>query len=359
MRLVVNDIAASTGGALSVLLDFYNFLVNDKEAKKIEWIFLLSGEYIQPSENIQIQIFPKKNFNWIKRIWFDNITIKNICEFFNADGVISLQNTICPSIKQPQLVYMHNVLPFQKEKMFSFFKREERIYAIYQHIIGRIIRRSVRKADIVVVQAEWLKRLISEETNVELDKILVNPIVYNKYSPEAIIEDKFDNTSFFYPAFECVYKNQTVIRKACELLEEKGLALSVYLTVSRNKKDSKYIYPIGRISHEAVMSQYSKSTLIFPSYIETVGLPLIEAMSRNAIILAADCQYAHETLSGYKNAYFFNAFDPVELADLMMKVVTGKIIKYTMVDSLYRDSEKVESGWSFVISKFLERIRRT
>lgn len=326
MRIIVNDIAASTGGAISVLLEFYRFLIQDENAKKIQWIFLLSDNYINSTSNIEVKVFPKKKFNWIYRLWFDNIKLKQLCEQFDADGVISLQNTISGSIRLPQLVYMHNVIPFQKEKTFSFLKKEEFLYAIYQHIIGRIIKRSVKRADLVVVQAEWLKVLVAEETKIDLNKILVNPISCEVNLNEPLKESHIVNNSFFYPAFECIYKNQSIIRDACSILESKGIDANVYLTVLPKRDESSLIRSIGRITHDEVMNKYSENILIFPSYVETVGLPLIEAMSKNTIILAADCQYAHETLSGYNNAYFFNPFSPAELSELMRKVIQGEIV---------------------------------
>ena len=48
MRIVVNDIAASTRGALTVLKDFYNCVrENDREN---EWIFLLGDDLLEETE---------------------------------------------------------------------------------------------------------------------------------------------------------------------------------------------------------------------------------------------------------------------------------------------------------------------
>ena len=52
MRVVVNDIAASSGGVLTVLKDFYQYVKeNDREN---EWYFLVGDDYIEPTENIHI-----------------------------------------------------------------------------------------------------------------------------------------------------------------------------------------------------------------------------------------------------------------------------------------------------------------
>ena len=57
MRIVVNDIAAQKGGALTVLKDFYNYVKeNDTEN---EWIFLLGEKLLEETDNIKIITLPK------------------------------------------------------------------------------------------------------------------------------------------------------------------------------------------------------------------------------------------------------------------------------------------------------------
>ena len=56
---------------------------------------------------------------------------------------------------------------------------------------------------------------------------------------------------------------------------------------------------------------------VFPSYIETIGLPLLEARSVGARILAADCRYARDLVGDYQKAEFFEMFDAERLYRLM------------------------------------------
>lgn len=60
MRIIVNNIAASTGGAIAVLLEFYHFLIQDKDAQKIQWVFLLNDNYISNTSNIEVRVFSKE-----------------------------------------------------------------------------------------------------------------------------------------------------------------------------------------------------------------------------------------------------------------------------------------------------------
>ena len=71
------------------------------------------------------------------------------------------------------------------------------------------------------------------------------------------------------------------------------------------------------MSREDLFAQYARSVLVFPSYIETIGLPLLEARSVGAPILAADCLYARDGVGDYEKAEFFEAFDAKKLSEMM------------------------------------------
>ncbi|HAP8732747.1 TPA: glycosyltransferase family 1 protein, partial [Enterococcus faecium] len=51
MRIVVNDIAASEGGAMSVLRDLHSDIISSGDEN--EWIFLLGEKFIEESDNIK------------------------------------------------------------------------------------------------------------------------------------------------------------------------------------------------------------------------------------------------------------------------------------------------------------------
>ena len=87
------------------------------------------------------------------------------------------------------------------------------------------------------------------------------------------------------------------------------------------KQIEKYNLPVklvGNLSLEEVKDYYSSTCLLFPSYLETVGLPLKEAQVFGAPIIVADCQYSRETVGTYENVNYFNSFSAKELSDLMI-----------------------------------------
>ena len=81
---------------------------------------------------------------------------------------------------------------------------------------------------------------------------------------------------------------------------------------------------IGPVPRTQLFEQYASSVLVFPSYIETIGLPLLEARSVGAPILAADCLYARDGVGGYEKAEFFETFDSEALSRLMKQKIVEK-----------------------------------
>lgn len=334
MRIIVNDIAASKGGALSVLKDFYNYVKeNDKEN---EWIFLLGDKYLEETENIKIITLPHIKKSHIKKLVFDFFTGRKYIKELKPDVVFSLQNIITFGLKIPQVVYIHQAIPFQNTKKFSFFKKNERNSAFIQYFIGAIIKLSAKKAQKIIVQTNWMKDAVAEKSNTDKEKISV--VMPNISFVSLENNQTYNFNCFFYPTSNSIYKNNECIEKACEILYGAGTTdFKVELTV--NESHHPAIQAIGYIDRSEVFQKYMSSVLIFPSYIETCAFPLIEARRLNSIILSSDCAFSREVLKDYENAYFFNPFKPEELAILMEEVINKKMQRKTDNITFYNDSD--------------------
>ena len=343
MKIVVNDIAANSGGVLSVLKDFYQY-VRDNDTEN-EWYFLVGGDFIKSTDRIHVIQLPEVKNSYLKRLSFDFLTGKKLINDLNPDVVFSLQNTITLGVKAPQVVYEHQPLPFQDAKNYSFIKASERRMAMYQHLIGKVIIHSVKHAAKVIVQTEWMREAVAEKCRIPASRIVkIAPNVEDLGSFRVDIPRR--NDLFFYPTSAVPYKNVACICDAAELLEKRGVPFEVRLTTSK-QRETRAVSWIGQISREEVMRQFCEAALIFPSYIETFGYPLVEAAQMGAIVLAADLPFAHEVLGNYENAYFFNPFEPKALADLMEQVITGHIVR----KEIFQKSENKVNNWSLVVDE--------
>ncbi len=328
MRIMVFDVPAESGGALSVLKDFYNSYKSDLDN---EYIFVISRPDMKDTSNIKVLRFHWIKKSWLHRLYFDYFVAPKLIKRFMADKVLSLQNIIIPNTKVPQTVFIHNALPLA-EYRFSIF--EDKLLWVYQNILGRSIFRSIIKAQKVIVQTQWMKKKCTELLGVDPEKIKVMPPETNIEVKRRYSEVKENLAAFFYPASGVSFKNHKIIIDACIKLKEQGIKdYSVVFTLKGNEnKNIVQLYKtvidqelpikfVGSLPREAVFEYYSKCMLIFPSYIETVGLPLLEAKLHETPIIAADCDFSHEILDGYNNVLFFNPFDKNKLSAVMAEMI--------------------------------------
>lgn len=325
MRTLVYDVAADSGGAATVLQSFYEEFKKDTEN---EYIFVLSVYELPETGNIKVLNFPEVKKSMLHRLYFDHFVAHKLVKQYRADRVLSLQNIELPHAKVPQIVYEHNALPFSEYK----FKPWEAFRPWYsQQILGRMMRKSIRRAKKVLVQTNWMKEEIIRQCGIPADRVEV------KFPPVKMLKThpwKMDETcpTFFYPAGPPAYKNHRTFLKACELLKEQGMEdYRVIWTVTGEENEGMKklkaeaeekqlpIEFIGPVPRTQLFEQYASSVLVFPSYIETIGLPLLEARSVGAPILAADCLYARDGVGDYEGAEFYPPMDAEKLRWLLIE----------------------------------------
>lgn len=331
MKKMVLAVAADTHGSMTILNEYYHKALHDKEN---DWVFVISRPKLENAENIEVVRMPWIKNSWFHRMFFNHFRTKGLVNRYKVDEVISLQNTLVPRSKVKQTLYLQQTLHFS-DKKFGLL-RYPRLWT-YQNVIGKMIDKSTVKADKVIVQTEWLKNTCVDKFGLSASKFeVVKPEVFH------VISNKYkarmdDMTTFFYPSNGWVYKNhQLIVETAKELkvLQIDNYEVILTLTGTENKDVSellnevkKYNLPIrfvGTLNLEEVFNYYTSSTLIFPSYIESFGLPLLEASMHGAPILASDCPFSREILEGYNQVEFFNPFDDKELLECMKEHLQAK-----------------------------------
>ena len=145
---MVFDVPADSGGALSILEEYYHKAINYPD-KNIQWVFVLSKANFKETNKVKILRYPWVKKSWWHRLFFDYFIAPRLVKKHKPDKILSLQNTIIPRTnKIEQILYIHQTLPFVD---YKFKLRENMRYWVYQNIIGRMIVKSIEKADCVIV----------------------------------------------------------------------------------------------------------------------------------------------------------------------------------------------------------------
>jgi glycosyltransferase involved in cell wall biosynthesis len=321
------------------------------------------GEYAE-KENVVIKKYPNAKKSWIHRFFFELIEAPRIVRRWHPDAVLSLQNTAIFRCAIPQIIYIHQSLPYAPRR-FSIFKRDEFFLFIYSTAYRFFIQKSLKRAHAIVVQTNWFRDAIVKRSRIQKDKIIVVAPGVHFTAPSGRLSPV--PGSFFYPTTPYIYKNLDIVVKAVIHLLNAGLNPLIYITIrgdenayaKRLKKLIQRTCPDsfrfqGWLEREHVINFYRKAVLLFPSTIESFGLPLLEARLVGAIILASDMPFCHEILDGYSRAEYFDPFDEYEIAAAMKRHMTvkksGQYESPLGIDSI---EYATESKWEKVIDLLL------
>lgn len=332
--IVVNATAARTGGALTIIKQFIEAL-DRWDNDKFQFIFFVS--HIPETSNFsRFKFYSLGTMSWIDRLLWDIKGFKRFLRKENVkpDLIISFQNTgVNFNSGCPQLIYYHN--PFCLiPKVWNPFKRNQRILWFYTNIYPLFVRLHIHVNTFFIVQGDWIKNKFSSKFNVAKDKISVIPPSYTDnriFTPQ---EEKPNCYRLFFPATAFVYKNHKLLLNTLnyiknrdqEIWEKTKLVFTLSLddikilgleSLYYKNKDKVELRGYIKDQNELQQQYYIADILVFPSQIETFGLPLLEAASIGKYILCANQEYAHEAIQNYKNVDFL-AEDPLIWAEYII-----------------------------------------
>jgi len=320
---VVSAVNIVDGGALTVLQDAIRaFDSNVKVGDSV--IFLVASPVVHAFldvQNIKFLYFQKSKKNWLFRVFYEYVYFYFLSLKIRPDVWFSLHD-ITPTVNaSKRFVYCHNPSIFLKfpissipldPKQFLFSKFYKYLYKI-----------NIKKNSSVITQQAWMadefsrifkiKNVLVAEPDVNVDK---SPIDSKQYLPGS-----GKDFTLFYPAYPRYFKNHSIIFKAQPLVSQASFWLTI--TGSENKYSRSLVerHPLinikllGLLPRSRVFELYQEcDALIFPSLLETWGLPLTEFKVFNKPIVAADLPYAHETIGLYEHIYWFDPESPESLA---------------------------------------------
>jgi uncharacterized protein yefI len=269
--------------------------------------------------------------SYLKRFYYEYFYFKRLSKKLKPYLWFSLHDMTPNVVTDKRAVYCHNPIIFydvkrkdviNEFKMFMFSRFYKYIYKI-----------NIKKNNFVVVQQDWIRKRFKKIFKIK-NVVVAHPNVVIDDSNNNYKNTKIVKNSFLYPSFPRIFKNFEVICKAVEILENKNIEnFKVYLTIdgSENIYSKEIVEKYGRLkciefiglqTRENLMKYYSKiETVIFPSKLETWGLPISEAKAFGKNIILADLEYAHETLGTYEKVMFFGPDDAEKLAEKMEMLI--------------------------------------
>ena len=355
--IVISAVNLRKGGTLTILRDCLQYLSGLVREEKYRVVALVHKRELCDYPGIDYIEMPDIIKGWGKRLWCEYVTMKRISKELSPVYLwLSLHDTSPRVEADRQAVYCQTSFPFYKWSVRDF-KMDFKIplFAMFTKYAYKV---NIKSNRYLIVQQNWLREGFSRMFGLDKARFIVAPPQRKSVDvvPEDISNDVF---TFFYASTPDCHKNFETLCEAARLLEaELGLGrFKVVLTISG--EENKYsmwlrqgwrgvdsIDFAGFMSKEKLYGYYkSADCFVFPSKVETWGLPITEFMeaSGNRPMLLADLPYAHETAAGALKVGFFNPSDPVELKDRMKELIQDKCVVLASVPKLEIEEPKAES----------------
>jgi glycosyltransferase involved in cell wall biosynthesis len=205
-----------------------------------------------------------------------------------------------------------------------------------RYIVERFMaRRFAYRIDKYIVQTPTMARALSAWYRATQSNRLVPPIDVLPFL--AIDTTTVEETSerrhkwdFIYVSDGSIHKNHLRLFEAWQLLAKGGLNPSLAITL-HSERDAALkqqlaimtktynlnIHDLGQVAHSSILSEYrNANALMFASYAESFGIPLLEAQAAGLPIIAAEADFVRDVCRPVQT---FNPFSSVSIANAVKR----------------------------------------
>lgn len=349
--IVVSGITLRKGGTLKILRDALSLLSQLAEKKEYRIVALVNRRELCDFPNIEYIEVPLKG--WLGRLWYEYVTMHRISKELGPVYLWLSMHDVTPRVQaERQAVYCQTSFPFYNWKWRDF--RFDPKIPMFAMLTKFYYRARVKRNKYLIVQQEWLREGLSKMLKVNEEKFIVAPpeTTYEKKTGKVQRDTSRANNeaqgkpvtkSFLYVSTADCHKNFETLCEASRLLELE-LGKKRFRTVITAKGDenkyAKWLYDKwgdvdsvefhGLMGKEELEEHYAKADcFVFPSNIETWGLPITEYMDTNGgPMILSDLAYARNTARGSNCTTFFKPDDANELKERMKEVLQENYVSY-------------------------------
>lgn len=345
------------GYYLKYLLE--NILENDKIN---EYILFSDREIFFDTKNYKnLKLVVDKESVYKKTLWY-LLSMKKMCKNYKVDVFWGTQHVLPLGLKKVKTILtIHDLVAFDfKDTMNS-----------YNKIINKLlIPRSIRKADRIIAVSNSTKERIkvnfSDLSSNKIHVIYEDVVVKRQYEAieKSYLKDnglKEKEFLMFLGTIEPRKNIKTLIKALDEINSNTSMKLVICgkygwncdeekRLIEENKDKIVFLDYITEEEKDYLMNKCF--AFIFPSIYEGFGLPVLEAMRNNSVVLVADNTSLKEIVE-YKTLRF-NTLDEKDLANKVINLYKNPEIYKEAMN--YCNKREKEFNWKDISSEYIKRL---
>jgi glycosyltransferase involved in cell wall biosynthesis len=356
-RVLINASASTAGGGTTYLRNVLPRLAADRRHTYIAYVPPSAGEAFEGGAASSVEVRPVKARNALARMAWEQASLSRTVRRENIDVVINTGNFALAFCSVPQLLFSRNDLYFSREYQSDLERRGHWLRTVDLRVRRALARKSIARSEYNIAPTRAFADKIVSAGGAKREFTIL-PFGYDASSvsrrglaPEqqAILERGRGRKRILLVSHYNYFRNfETLIRALPFINAAAGERVQLVLTtdIRRGKNYGGYdatlasalidrlgvrddIAMLGAVPYDSVAALYEACDLfVFPSYAESFGHPMLEAMAAGLPVVVADLPVHREVCGAV--ARYFDVFDEVALADQCLVLLRDAALRETL-----------------------------
>ncbi len=390
-HVLINALASTAGGGVTYLRNLLPRL--EQHGADCCYYVLVPPEHLADyiglaNARVRIETIAIRG-GLLRRCWWEQTALSRVLKEQGIATLVSLGNFALFAAPVPQVLFNRNALYFSPEFTRDLWARGAYAAWFAHKIKSRLARFSIKQATLNVAPSAALLNQLQLTVHAPASRFAVLPFGFDQEqftaNPKPLAAQLFEKLTLqpncrrlLYVSHYNYFRNfETLLRALPELKrtlrERAGLQLQLVLTTDL-KPGAVYggydataaaalidqlgmradIAMLGSVPHEQLHQLYRLcDAYVCPSYAESFGHPLVEAMAMSLPVAAADLP-VHREMCGAA-AVYFDVFDEQALAEQCARVLTDTQLQAELRESGMQRSK--EFSWDKHCQQLVELIR--
>ncbi len=344
MRIGIKATQLVDGGGRRHLEKLLQYFPREQDTQIVVFLSNAQRDFDLPKRNdIEYRFYSFPARSLLHRLLWEQTVLRRELKRLDIDILFEPGNLGMMGSPVPRILLIHNLAPFSPE----FIAGESLLSRLRLHMLRLATRLSMKSASGVIHLTDFARSFVAD--SLDLNNI-PQRVIYmgtdrhvSKLTTRRNIEKQFniEGQLIFCCSHIYRYKNILEVVQAFDLLRrssgrqmtlvlagecyDKRYAREIRDYISSHDLESQ-VRMVGSVDYSTLAGLYSSCDLfIFPSWLESASLILIEALQAGAPIVASNTRLCAEVLD--EAALFFDPHDPSSICDAAKRVLDDDALR--------------------------------